>query len=354
MQVIAAAVIACLAGGLALWAVFRQGRKQPLPGASDPAPASGKPNTKGPAAAPPAETAQIELANGLVTERLWKLAFAAPAHPQTLEPAHTEVRDAVYAALQAETFDTKYFPRRPTLMPQLMRVVADPRAATEKISRMVAHDPVLTSDILRLANSPLYRTTPAPIETIQRAIVVLGVDALRGLVATAMLQPVFRATRTNFPRFPRMLWERTERAARAAEMYAMNLHPKDRFEAQLVILLSALGPLVVYGAALDAYSQRPELSPSPALCVALTAALGRDVSLGIARHWETSARLIAAIERSPGESLSMCLCTGELLGTLSLLETQSVVSREAALATAKDAGLSEVIVTPIFTQLTAV
>jgi HD-like signal output (HDOD) protein len=237
-------------------------------------------------------------------------------------------------------------------MPQLMQVVNDPRAATERLSRMVAHDPVLTSDVLRLANSALYRTSPAPIETIQRAIVVLGVDALRGLVATAMLQPVFRATRTNFPRFPRMLWERTERAARAAEMYALNTHPKDRFEAQLVILLSALGPLVVYGAALDAYSHRPDIAPSPALCVALTAALGPQVSLRIARHWETSARLIAAIEKSSEESLTMSLCTGELLGTLSLLETQNVISRDAGLATAKDAGLSEVIVTPILTQLT--
>jgi HD-like signal output (HDOD) protein len=349
----AAAMIACLAGGLILWAVLRRYRKPPLPGTADRAPADGKPIARGTPAACPSDTARIELANGLVTERLWKLAFAAPAHPQMLEPADAEVRDAVYAVLQAETLDTKYFPRRPTLMPQLMNLVADPRAATEKISRMVAHDPVLTSDVLRLANSALYRTTPAPIETIQRAIVVLGVDALRGLVATAMLQPVFRATRTNFPRFPRMLWERTERAARAAEMYAMNSQPKDRFEAQLVILLSALGPLVVYGAALDAYSQRPKISPSPALCVALTAALGPEVSLRIAQHWETSPRLIAAIEKSREESLSMCLCTGELLGTLSLLETQSVISREAALATAEDAGLSEVIVTPILTQLTA-
>jgi HD-like signal output (HDOD) protein len=353
MQMFAAALIAGLLGGLGLWAVYRRYRKPPSPDGAVAATVGGKPHAR--VAAPPAlaDTAPIELANGLVTERLWKLAFAAPAQPHFLEPAHVEVRDSVSAALRAETFDAKYFPRRPTLMPQLMRVVDDPRAATERISRMVAHDPVLTSDILRLANSALYRTTPAPVETIQRAIVVLGVDALRGLVAAAMLQPVFRATRTNFPRFPRMLWERTERAARAAEMYAMNSQPKDRFEAQLVILLSALGPLVVYGAALDAYSQRPEISPSPSLCVALTAALGPEASLRIAQHWETSARLIAAIEKSPGESLSMCLCTGELLGTLSLLETQNVITREEALATAKDAGLSEVIVTPIFTQLAA-
>ena len=206
-------------------------------------------------AAPVPDAARAELANNLVTERLWKLAFAAAAETPPLEPAQVRVRDAVCAALQADTLDPKYFPRRPTLMPQLLRAVDDPRSAPDKLARIVAHDPVLTSDVLRLANSPIIpNIARRPIETIQRAIVVLGVDALRGLVATAMLQPVFRATRSNFPRFPRMLWERTERAARAAELYALKAPPQDRFEAQLLILFSALGPLVVYGAALDMYS----------------------------------------------------------------------------------------------------
>jgi HD-like signal output (HDOD) protein len=343
-MLVAAIVIASLLGGLGVWAVFRQkhGPEQPVPAVKD---------AKGGTAAAALDNARVEVANGLVTERLWRLAFAAPSQAQTSEPQHVEIRDAVSAALEAETMDPKHFPRRPTLMPQLLRIVDDPRTATEKISRMVAHDPVLTSDVLRLANSALYRTSSTRIETIQRAIVVLGVDALRGLVATAMLQPVFRATRSNFPRFPRMLWERTGRAVRAAEMHAMNSHPKDRFEAQVVVLLSALGPLVVYGAALDAYSHRPELAPSPALLVALTSELGPQVSLRIARQWDTSPRLIAAMEKDSGESLTLSLSAGELLGTLSLLETQNVITREDALATTWDAGLSEVIVTPILTQL---
>jgi HD-like signal output (HDOD) protein len=348
---VAAIVIASVLGGLGAWLIYRRYRRPAVAIVSDRAKARDKP-PEGVATSAPVDGARIQLANSLVAERLWKLAFAAPSQMQYLEPAHTEIRDSVSAVLQSDTLDPSYFPRRPTLMPQLMRAVDDPLTATDKLSRIVAHDPVLASDVLRLANSSFYRTSAAPIETIQRAIVVLGVEALRGLLATAMLQPVFRATRTNFPRFPRMLWERTERAVRAAEMYALKSHPQDRFEAQLVILLSALGPLVVYGAALDAYSRRPDIAPSPTLCVALTAALGAQVSLRIARHWETSPRLIAAIEKSPDESLTMALCAGELLGSLSLLETQSVISRDEALATAREAGLSDAIVMPIWTQLT--
>jgi len=109
---------------------------------------------------------------------------------------------------------------------------------------------------------------------------------------------------------------------------------------------------VVYGATLDVYSQRPRLTPNPTLFVSLTAALGWQVSLRIAQQWETSPRLVAAIERSPGEGLTMALCAGELLGTLSLLQTQNVITAEEGLATANDIGLAETVVAPIWEQLT--
>jgi hypothetical protein len=349
-MVVVGIVIASLLGGRAAWLIHRARKPQTLLPSRGIAAAI---KSRGVAPAFVPDAARAELANNLITERLWRLAFAAQPTPTLVEAAHARVRDSVSAVLQADTLDPKYFPRRPTLMPQLLRAVDDPRSATDKLSRIIAHDPVLTSDVLRLANSPLYRTSSAPIETIQRAIVVLGVDALRGLIATAMLQPVFRATRSNFPRFPRMLWERTERAACAAELYALKTLPADRFEAQLLILLSALGPLVVYGATLDLYSQRPRLTPSPPLFVSLIAALGRQVSLRIAQQWETSPRLVAAIGRSPGEALTMALCAGELMGTLSLLQTQNVITAEEGLATANDIGLPDTLVAPIWERLTS-
>jgi len=300
---------------------------------------------------PVIDAARVEAASHEAAQRLWKLAFGAPAQPPPLVKAHARVRDLICAVLQVDELDPNYFPRRPTLMPQLLQVMNDPRAASEKLSRMIAHDPVLTADVLRLANSSLYRKSSSPIETIQRAIVVCGVDALRGILATAMLRPVFRASRTNFPRLPRMLWDRTERAARAAELYAAKTHPQDRFEAQLVVLLSALGPLVVYSAALDGYSRAPRLSPNPTLFVELVGTLGPQMSRRIARDWQTSARLSSALEKSGDETLAAALHVGELLGTLSFLESQTIISRDERLELVSSAGLSVDFVDGIWTHL---
>jgi HD-like signal output (HDOD) protein len=284
---------------------------------------------------------RIRTVSKQAADRLWKLAFAAPSQNQASELVNRRIRDNIVAKLQVDTLDEKYFPRRPTLMPQLLQAVNDPRAASEKIARIIAHDPVLTAEVLRLANSTLHRAAGPPIETIQRAIVVCGVDALRGMLATAMLQPVFRATRKNFPRLPRMLWERTEHATRAAESYALERHPRDRFESQLVVLLSALGPLVVYSVTLDVYARNPHFSPNGDLCVALIGDLAPQISRHIARNWETSPRLLAALDGDAAEPLTAALHVGELLGSLSLLESQTVISGAERRKVLDSAGLSE-------------
>lgn len=338
-----------IAGLLALsgWMLYR--RPKPRPEASAAAQAVPLPAVM---AAPAADASQLEIACNSASLRLWRLAFDAPVVAPPLVRAHARVRQLISAVLEVDELDSSYFPRRPTLMPQLMQAVNDPGAAAEKLSRMIAHDPVLTADVLRLANSSLYRASPAPIETIQRAIVVCGVEALRGILATAMLRPVFRASRTNFPRLPRMLWERTERAARAAELYAAKTHPQDRFEAQLVVLLRALGPLVVYSAALDGYSRAPQLTPNPTLFVELIGTLAPQISQRIARDWQTSPRLLTALGKSAEDSLATALQVGELLGTLSLLESQRVITSEERHEIVKSAGLGDDdLVDEIWTRL---
>ncbi|MFI4868801.1 MAG: HDOD domain-containing protein [Steroidobacterales bacterium] len=304
-------------------------------------------------------TLRVQAANALVTERLWRLAFGA-ASGRDVPPEHARLRETVLQVLLAEKLDPKYFPRRPTLMPQLLRAVKDPNVGSGALGSIIAQDPVLAGDTLRLANSSYYRTTSKPIETIQRAVVICGTDGLQSLIATALMQPVFRATDTNFPRFPALLWERTARASRAAELYASKARREDRFEAQLVTLLNALGPLVVYRATLDTYARSSDLSPSAELCVALIGSLGQTMSQRIARQWQSSARLVAALDpatehvgSATDRSLTHALYFGELLGTLSLLLTENALNSQEAMQFALDAGLPEELVVSTWERLHA-
>ena len=359
-------MIALVSAGLVLlalcgWMALRRRTPPPapIPAASpEPAPGEDTPGTAQPAT-PSSGLALVQSSSAAVSERLWRLAFGAAAGRE-VPPQHARVRDAVELVLSAQKLDEKYFPRRPTLMPQLLRSMKDPSVGAGALATIIAQDPVLTGDTLRLANTSYYRTTSTPIETIQRAVVICGTDGLQSLVATALMQPVFRATEGNFPRFTALLWERTARASRAAELYAAKARREDRFEAQLLTLMNALGPLVVYRATLDAYAREPTLSPSPELCAMLVGVLGQKMSLRIARQWQSSDRLLSALdpaiddaEGATDQALMHAFYGGELLGTLSLLASENTLKPEEAMQLAVDAGLPEGLVASIWQRLQA-
>jgi len=302
---------------------------------------------------PSIDAGKLGAANTSLSERLWKYSYSSSAKTKSTQRMDDLVRGNVNAILQVDTLDHDYFPRRPTLMSELLRAVDDPGVASAKLSRLISLDPVLTGEILRLANSSLYRVSPAPIDTVQRAIAICGVDALRTMLAAAMLRPVFRANSKNFPRLPRVLWSRTERAARAAELYALGTSPELRFEGQMVVLLNAIGPLVVYSAIVDVYSRNNLFQPNPALCVALTSELAAQMAQRVAMDWEMSPRLIAALKESGEEPLTKALYVGELLGTLSYLASQTVISEQQRSDLLDGAGLQSEMVSPIWDVLQA-
>jgi hypothetical protein len=75
------------------------------------------------------------------------------------------------------------------------------------------------------------------------------------------------------------------------------------------------------------------------------------MSQRIARDWQTSPRLIAALEKSSGESLGTALRVGELLGGLALLESQRVITGDEGLATLRSAGLRTGLLDDVWARL---
>lgn len=69
----------------------------------------------------------------------------------------------------------------PEVFFKITRMVDDPRVSGGMIARVIGEDPALTARLLRIANSPLYGF-PARIDTITRAITVIGTRGLRDLV----------------------------------------------------------------------------------------------------------------------------------------------------------------------------
>ena len=144
-----------------------------------------------------------------------------------------------------------------------MATVNDNEATMAEMSRIIAQDPALTGNLLRIANSPIYRSGNLPIESIDRAVTLVGVQGIRSIIATALLQPLMTAGAGAFSKFPDVVWEHTLYSAMAAEAHATQVENAEPFVSQLIGLLYGLSAIVVFRIVRDQFAAHPHLNPDP-------------------------------------------------------------------------------------------
>jgi HD-like signal output (HDOD) protein len=292
-----------------------------------------------PLQAPPPALPAPQASDGLTSEqvlhKLNELAFAREL--QSTAPAHPEIIEAVTQVLETAANDPRYAPRRPMLLPQLMRAVNDTDTSRRELATLIAKDPALVGSLLKLANSPFYRVSAQPVESVDRAVAVIGSEGIRSLIAAALVQPVFRIAGGEFSQFPEVIWEHTFLAAKAAETYAAVVVNSDPFAAQLLALMNGLGSIVVFRIALDQYATRIRLKPDAATIVALLDAHSASVARSIAASWELSGRILAALEDQVPTGmaheptpLGRSLRFGRVIGALAVLNAKGVIDDAAA------------------------
>ena len=292
---------------------------------------------------------------------LHALLLGVPQLDPEVPVAHARLVNDVLAALEDASNEPKYMPRRPLLIPELMRLLADPDASRRQMSALVARDPALAADVLRMANSALYRTGPSAVESIDRAVAVLGTDGMRSAIAAALLQPVFRTPAGAFARFPALIWDHAFVSGVAAESCAALLENEDPFAAQLLALLTGLGHIVVFRATTERYAAEPGLEPSASAVARLLDLQGAAIARRIAAEWDVSDRMLMALSdqlaaaRGMSDQLSplgRAVLLGGRIGTLVLLQREGRLDAEAARAAAVAQGAPRAFIDRLWPRLT--
>jgi HD-like signal output (HDOD) protein len=243
------------------------------------------------------------------------------------------------------------------LLPQLMRAVNDTETTRRELANIISRDPALAGSLLRLANSPFYRINAQPVESIDRAVAILGTEGIRSLIASAVMQPVFRVAGGEFTRFPETIWEHTFRAGAAAEAHAAIIENSDPFAAQLLGMLMGLGSIVVFRAALDQYTAHPTVTPDAGVIASLLNSHSAQVAGRIATSWDLSGRILSALEDQYAPmheptALGRSLRFGRLMGALAVLEANEALTDDVAKSTMLATGASGPQVERIWSRLT--
>ena len=225
-------------------------------------------------------------------------------------------------------------PRVPEIIPQLMRSLRDDSMHAADLSRQLSQDLVLVAEVYREANRPAYLPryhAGPPIASIEAAIMLLGQNGMRMLLARVAFRPLIgmgggRHARRMAP----TVWRQSEHCARAASILAPGMRAK-AFEAYLAGLMENVG-LVVAFRLVDQICPGDTLPDSSAFIAGLFAQ-ARVLSARIAALWEFPDAVVRAIEDagSRGASpLAQALALGDRLAKLRLLVDGAVLQPDDA------------------------
>ena len=238
----------------------------------------------------------IPLTGEEVFARLHQLSLSPLAVGEAWPSNHAEVISATAEVLQGASTEDRYTPRRPSLLPQLLRAVNDEDVSRRALATIISKDPSLVGNLLKMANSSFYRVSAQAVESIDRAVVILGNDGIRSLIAAALTQPIFQIRGGEFPGFPEIAWEHTFRTASATVTHSAIVEKSDPFAAQLLGLVAGMAGIVVFRVALDQYEARPKLHPHPGVMASLLDTQAVAVAKRISVSWGLSDRIIAALD----------------------------------------------------------
>lgn len=215
-------------------------------------------------------------------------------------------------------------PRIPELISQLLTALSDENISTGALSAQVGRDLVLVAEVIREANSAYYRPV-TPIETLEGAVTMLGLNGLRMLLARIAFRPLLRVTVQGVARkVAPVVWKHSECCAFAASVIAPGL-AAGVFEAYLSGLMQNLGLQVAFQVA-DRICEG-KVPRSSEFGIALFAA-SRELSSVIASHWDFPSDVVEAIAHAhepDGPNLAQALAQGDRIGKLRLLLDADVI-----------------------------
>jgi len=134
-------------------------------------------------------------------------------------------------------------PSPPAIAVRIIEAVKKEETSFDELSRIIVADPALTSKVLKAANSPMY-ATPSKIDTAQRALTVLGFNALKNIALSFVIANELNADSDDFFDFD-FFWKRSVTAAVGAELIA-SLIGKKSDDIFVTGLLQDIGVVIMY------------------------------------------------------------------------------------------------------------
>lgn len=196
-------------------------------------------------------------------------------------------------------------PTLPEIALKARKLLNDNKSTSIQISKVISADAVISTRLLRVVNSPLYRTHNQ-IEDVRAAITRLGNASVRSLVSSLAMEQVYRtklSSQTNL--LLKQNWEHSVQVAALSQIIAQKFTVLSPEEAMLGGLVHDIGKLPILE-----YSERiPELISNEKALKKVLAVLHPKIGGLFLKTWNFQPYLVAVateherLDRNPGTAV---------------------------------------------------
>jgi len=187
----------------------------------------------------------------------------------------------------------------PAVVIRVNEILDSPHYSAQDVGDVISKDPAMSVRLLKIVNSPFYGFTSS-IDTISRAITIIGIEDLRDIIFSSSVATIFKGVPNDLVDME-TFWRHSIYCAVIARLLASHLQLPNRERYFLSGLLHDIGALVIY-------HRLPELAREALSQVKFNDAeltseerklLGFDhaqVGAELLRNWRLPENLITAVE----------------------------------------------------------
>jgi len=183
-------------------------------------------------------------------------------------------------------------PTLPPILQKLNVMIEDERVSIHQIAELIEKDQVITSKVLRLANSAFYGF-PKKVSTVQNALMLLGINVIKILITTSSIFEILHKEDVG-------LWEHSIGVAACTKIIAERVELKEPQEIATAGLLHDLGRVIQKVAFKEEYKKILEMVKKGKNHLdAEREILGIDhgeIGAYLMRQWNLPDRLIEAVD----------------------------------------------------------
>jgi putative nucleotidyltransferase with HDIG domain len=220
---------------------------------------------------------------------------------------------------QIERIDT--LPTMPGILKKLLAVIENPKISLTEIGNFISNDPVLTTRVLKMVNSPIYGF-PGRISSVQQALILLGLNVVRGLLLGVSVFEVMQKSMVG-------LWEHSLGCAVTARIIAKKLNVTEPEEVSVSALLHDIGKVVLILRFKDEYERVVTDAGGKDMLIMeaekdLFGITHADSGAWVAKKWNFPPSLVDVIEYHHKPNLSKVVPVHSAIVHLSDILTRSV------------------------------